>query len=216
MKNLPKLTFFNLPENKRETLINAAKKEFSRVPLYDASIANIVKAADIPRGSFYQYFEDKEDAYFYLLNELAKKEKGQFVSRLHHNEGDIFQTVIDYFQWVLKEEDHLQFMKNALLNMTHKIENTFARIFSDNEMNKNFQEFSSLINKNNLNITNDQELFHVMQIIKAVTFRNLIDKFARDWTNEAAINYFTIEINLLKKGLVRQPALDENTSHKDT
>ncbi len=58
---MPKQTFLSLPEDKQNTLIQSAKKEFSRVPLHEASIANIIKDAGIPRGSFYQYFEDKEN-----------------------------------------------------------------------------------------------------------------------------------------------------------
>ena len=48
------------------------KKEFSRLPLKDASIANIIKDAEIPRGSFYQYFENKEDLYYYYFHTLKK------------------------------------------------------------------------------------------------------------------------------------------------
>ena len=58
---MPKQTFFHLPEEKKKRLLEAARVEFSRVPLKDSSIANIVKIAEIPRGSFYQYFESKED-----------------------------------------------------------------------------------------------------------------------------------------------------------
>lgn len=58
---MPKETFFNLAEEKKEKIINAAKKEFKRVPLEQASIKNIVEDAGIARGSFYQYFESKED-----------------------------------------------------------------------------------------------------------------------------------------------------------
>ena len=65
MKSVPKPTFLNLSKEKQELLITAAKKEFSRVPLNGASISNIIKDAGIPRGSFYQYFEDKEDIFFF-------------------------------------------------------------------------------------------------------------------------------------------------------
>lgn len=58
---MPKETFFKLAEEKKEKIINAAKKEFKRVPLEQASIKNIVEDAGIARGSFYQYFDSKED-----------------------------------------------------------------------------------------------------------------------------------------------------------
>ena len=79
---MPKVTFYNLPEHKKATLISAVNQEFSRVPLYDASISNIVKSAGIPRSSFYQYFADKEDAFLFLLNEHAKQTISEEISSL--------------------------------------------------------------------------------------------------------------------------------------
>ena len=58
---MPKETFLNLPEEKKQKIINAAKNEFKRVPLEQSSIKNIVESAEIARGNFYQYFESKED-----------------------------------------------------------------------------------------------------------------------------------------------------------
>ncbi|MCM3454010.1 TetR family transcriptional regulator [Heyndrickxia oleronia] len=198
---MPKLTFFNLPEIKKQTLIHAAKQEFSRVPLFDASIANIVKAAGIPRGSFYQYFEDKEDAFFYLLNEHSKSKKQQFIFFLNKYDGDIFNTMAEFYQLMIKDAEDLNFLKNAFLNMTHKIERSFEKMVSDNESSGNFKEISSIIDKEQLNITNDGELVHVLQIIMAVTLRNIVDNFAKDLPYEVAVKNYMIEINLLKKGL---------------
>ena len=61
MINMPKETFLKLPNEKKEKIIKAAQKEFERVPIEEASIKNIVEDAEIARGSFYQYFESKED-----------------------------------------------------------------------------------------------------------------------------------------------------------
>ena len=60
-----------MPEEKQQRLLDA-QIEFSRHSLQEASIANIVKLAEIPRGSFYQYFENKEDLYFYYFATLRK------------------------------------------------------------------------------------------------------------------------------------------------
>jgi len=64
---VPTSTFFRLPEEKRQRLIDAAWEEFSRTSFSDASINRIIHEARIPRGSFYQYFADKEDLFWYLL-----------------------------------------------------------------------------------------------------------------------------------------------------
>ncbi|MFA1819263.1 TetR/AcrR family transcriptional regulator [Virgibacillus oceani] len=199
---MPKQTFFNLPEDKKEILIQAVEKEFSRVPLFEASIANMVQDAGIPRGSFYQYFENKEDAFFYLLKEHTKERQANFISLLKQHDGDLFKAMAGMFHNIISDSpDNLPFIRNALLNMTHKVEHTFAGIFSSSMMDDSLDEFSPLINKKYLNISEDKELFYVMQILTSVTIRNFIEKFSRNLTDEQAICNYTTELQLLKYGL---------------
>lgn len=204
---MPKQTFFNLPEDKKKTLLQAVEKEFSRVPLYEASIANMVQDAGIPRGSFYQYFDNKEDAFFYLLKEHTKQRHAHFTSLLELHDGDLFQAMDGMFKAIISEapdSKNLPFLKNALLNMTHKVELTFAGIFSSNMMDDSLDGISPLINKAYLNISEEKELYYVMQILTSVTIRNFIEKFSRELTNEEAIKNYTTELELLKHGLYRE------------
>ncbi len=198
---LPRQTFFNLPEEKKQILIHSAEKEFSRVPLFEASIANIIKVAGIPRGSFYQYFEGKEDIYFYLLDKMAKQRKDKFIVFLQDHDGDLIEAMVAMFECMLHEEEHINFMRNAFLNMTHKVEHSFLGIFSDEESIDDFNEVSAQIDKRKLNIAGDQELYHIMQILTAVTFRNFVEKFAQGLSEEQAIETYQMEMNLLKKGI---------------
>ena len=64
---MPSKTFFHLPAEKRERLLLAAEEEFARGPYAEASINRMIRAAGIPRGSFYLYFRDKEELFHYLL-----------------------------------------------------------------------------------------------------------------------------------------------------
>lgn len=200
---MPKVTFFNLPENKKKTLIDAARKEFSRVPLSKASIANIVKLAGIPRGSFYQYFEDKEDAFFYLLEQLVKELNDHSMSILQKNDGDLFETMIEFYKFIIQEEEHYTFLKNTFLNMNHQVEDIFSKSFSDHVEQGEYPVFGSTINRSQLNISDENDLHHVMKIISAVTFHNFIEKFSKDLSYEEAVYQYEKEIQLLKKGLFR-------------
>lgn len=76
---MPKETFFNLPDDKRNLIISAAMDEFSKADYNTASINQICKKASIPKGSFYQYFTDKLDLYVYIMT-IAIKEKIKFFS----------------------------------------------------------------------------------------------------------------------------------------
>jgi TetR/AcrR family transcriptional regulator len=63
---MPTSTFYNLDESKRKQIFDACVDEFAAHTFSEASINQIIKTANIPRGSFYQYFADKEDCYMYL------------------------------------------------------------------------------------------------------------------------------------------------------
>ena len=70
---MPKKTFFNLPQGKKAKIYAAAVEEFAKNRFSEASINQIVKNAGISRGSFYQYFNDKEDLYIYVISEIGKE-----------------------------------------------------------------------------------------------------------------------------------------------
>lgn len=72
---MPKDTFSNLPGSKQKAIFEAAVQEFSTQRYSDASINQIVKSAGIPRGSFYQYFNDKADIFIYVLGKITTEIK---------------------------------------------------------------------------------------------------------------------------------------------
>ena len=95
---MPTGTFFRLPEEKRERLVEAAWEEFTRVPFGEASINRIIRAANIPRGSFYQYFANKkEDLLVYLLDDTRDYFSGIIQQGVLEAEGDLFALALDIY-----------------------------------------------------------------------------------------------------------------------
>jgi AcrR family transcriptional regulator len=76
---MPKQTFFNLPDSKQQRIIKAATEEFAVYPYLKTSINRIIEKADISKGSFYQYFNNKKDLYKYII-EQASEEKIKFLN----------------------------------------------------------------------------------------------------------------------------------------
>jgi AcrR family transcriptional regulator len=76
---LPTKTFLNLTNDKKEKILDAAINEFSRKQYEQVAISDIIRAAKIPRGSFYQYFVDKEDLYLHLID-VIKEQKLKFLA----------------------------------------------------------------------------------------------------------------------------------------
>jgi AcrR family transcriptional regulator len=96
---MPKQTFFNLPDEKRQTITNAAVDEFAKYGLENASTNRIVENSGISKGSFYQYFEDKQDVFMYLLSVL-EKEKMEFFKGMHPPSSNM--DTFEYFRWMIK------------------------------------------------------------------------------------------------------------------
>lgn len=92
---MPKNTFYNLSDEKKRRIFDAALQEFSTRSFREASLNQIIKNADIPKGSFYQYFENKEEIYSYMI-EVILKEKAEI---LNHVKGidpnaDVFEVIM--------------------------------------------------------------------------------------------------------------------------
>ena len=97
---MPKQTFLNLPEEKRETIMNAAIEEFAEYGLENASTNRIVKNSGIAKGSFYQYFEDKQDVFMHMLDMIEQQEM-EFFKNQHPPEHNM--DVFHYFRWMVKK-----------------------------------------------------------------------------------------------------------------
>ena len=96
---MPKQTFFNLPQEKRETIMNAAIEEFAEYGLENASTNRIVKNSGIAKGSFYQYFEDKQDVFMHMLTVIEQKETEFFADM---RPPDRNMDTFHYFRWLVK------------------------------------------------------------------------------------------------------------------
>lgn len=84
--------FCNLPEEKKQRIIAAARDELSRVPYDEVSINRIVKEAGIARGSFYEYFADKDDMIEYLMGDYCRRMERMFGAMFQAGRLDIFDA----------------------------------------------------------------------------------------------------------------------------
>lgn len=114
-------TFLRLPEEKRSRFLEAAWQEFTEFSFADASISRIVRHARIPRGSFYQYFVDKEDLFTYLLGLAREHIFGAYHSMVVSAKGDLFKAqVLCYDRFVLQASSHADVIFDRCLMILRK------------------------------------------------------------------------------------------------
>jgi len=107
--------FLKLPEEKKKRILQAGFQEFARYPYRDASINRIIKNAEISRGSFYTYFEDKMGLLCFILAELIGKFNEEVYGFLKEDKGDPFlcaERVYTFCRNELKQNEALGFVKN--------------------------------------------------------------------------------------------------------
>lgn len=196
---MPKKTFINLNIEKKQKIEQAIEKEFSQTSFEKASISNIVEYAQIPRGSFYQYFEDKEDAIKYILQKYMKREKEIMKEFLLKNRGDIFETSIDIYEYLTnksKEEDKLNLYKNVL----DELKKNNINIFQEEKEYK----IDNNINIEMLDIKNQDDIKYIMRIISTITRTISIEVISKKMTKEKGKDILKNELEILKRGMLRK------------
>lgn len=213
---MPTETFFHLPKEKQKRILEAAKIEFSRVPLKEAAIANIIKAAEIPRGSFYQYFDNKEDLYFYYFQTLQKNSHRDLIRFVEEKQGDLFAGFENYFSQMIVEVltgKHAKFYRNLFMNMDYRsfhrvapeVEKKVPSFHSHKEKLKNHQALINVVDQSMLEVADDLELKKLIHMLMHIVFstvteayRNLLENPSYD--SAQAVNDFSKKIGWLRDG----------------
>lgn len=86
---MPSATFNKLSGSKREKFLKVAMEEFASAGYEKASVTQMVKKLKIAKGSVYQYFENKKELYFYLLD-LAQARRQEYLKVILRNPPDSF------------------------------------------------------------------------------------------------------------------------------
>lgn len=202
---MPKITFINLNVEKREKIKKAIINEFSKHTIAKASISNIVEEAQIPRGSFYQYFEDKEDALRYIIDESIKIEKEEIKNSLKRNNGDIFATSIDIFKYVCKKsykDTDMMLCHNIIQKLKEENVNIFDGINSKSMFQANKKD-GNIINTAMLKLNNEEDLKYIMKILTVVIRASIIDVVTKKKSEEESQRELEKQIEILKQGMVK-------------
>lgn len=94
---MPTERFARLPAEKQESIRMAAISEFTRAPFEKVSINKIIQNADISRGSFYTYFEDKRDLLQYVFSDIMMQARQFCRESLVQNKGDYWKMLEELF-----------------------------------------------------------------------------------------------------------------------
>ena len=201
---MPKETFLKLSEEKKQKVLNAAKREFARVPIEQVSIKNIVEDAEIARGSFYQYFESKEDLLAYILKENADEIDTKIKNKIYETKGNIFDAYIELYDLMVKkfvENTEQEFFKQIFINLRLSDESLFTLIKSVKP--QNIIKYFEMFDKTSLKINKKNDFILICDMLNVITRRAIVKNFKGNSQEECRQNFLK-QIDYLKYGIIKK------------
>lgn len=198
---MPKETFHNLSGEKQFKIIDAAKEEFTKNSLHKSRVSNIIQKAGIPRGSFYQYFVDLEDLFFYVMNMYIDSiyDSGLTHTKQTNDLFDFAMLTFDYDYDAYTNDKRHKLMGNMLKSISENSEHILGFNTKRLEYVKtilNLMDTSNIIHKDEDELV---RIYYLMQNLKrGVVHKSLIDKL----TKKEAKDEFSWQIKILKNGIL--------------
>ncbi|MFT8324170.1 TetR/AcrR family transcriptional regulator [Oenococcus sicerae] len=215
---MPKETFYNLSEEKRQRIIKAAGKEFLRVPLTEAKIANIVTTAHIPRGSFYQYFDGLDDLYHYFFEIRLRGFRENFKEEVSKNQGDLMETWRQIAKHILEhvtKSKNAGLFQNAVLGFSNRghqdiVEDSAIRCHKRNQLSEEYKDIDFSLFKQKKSI---EDIEILRKIISGIIMQAATIYFEKKDTNNAVdlsqiMDQVNKQIDWLKYGIYKEKTHD--------
>lgn len=204
---MPSQTFHNLPADKRERILAAAKKEFSQTSFNDASINQIIKDAGISRGSFYMYFSDKYDLVSVLVDDFRTQFFVFMQDLASQCKGDLRPMVLglnDFIGKAAKDKTNRGFVRNFLIysGSARQGDETPERV---NRLYKRFiARFIETIDTSRFKNSKPDFVTKVVEISLAAMHEVLRQTMASDLSMEASRDQLEQFMDIIEHGFLRK------------
>ena len=201
-----KNTFNNLSEEKRERIINAVIEEFTEHPTDKVSINKIIQKAEISRGSFYQYFDDKVDLIEVIAKTLVKNfyDKGKII--LNESDGDIFLMYIKFFDLtadISANKEKKAIIKNLLSSL--KTNDDLVSEYIHNRIKPPIvrENIFNYVDRSVLAFSSEFDVECLLEILNQLFKNAMFDLFVMEVDCNVIKNSFARKIEIIKAGALK-------------
>ena len=198
---MPTKAVYKLDMDKQKRIIESAKQEFSENYYEDASINKIIKEINMPRGSFYLYFENKEDLYLYILELYLKEFKIILLELLEKNNHDIFKSFIGIYDYIVNTKTiEKNLIDKIFINMNSKRFEYAVPELLKKEVDGSIINFIKL----DENSITEVDANLIMSILIPLLFINVSTVLSQPSNKNLIREFYIKQINIIRKGLERK------------
>jgi len=202
--HMPTKTFYNVPIDKQNKLIEVGINLFSKYPYEDIDVKTVVVTAGLPRGSFYAYFQDMEDYYTLVISSLRSERIENIRSLTNGFKGNLFDFLIILFKF-----DITQYSSDRRkLLLTHyfrylqskKLGSLEGTIYHSSQENGIFPILFSLqINQSNAINISHESLIEFSMAVYLTTYNYCLNN---KLSEIEALTMFTERIKIIERGIL--------------
>ena len=205
-----KKTFYNLPEEKRQRVTNAIVDEFANAEDDKVSINRIVQKANISRGSFYQYFDDKLDLVEVLIRSYLNLVIDDLRRAIISSDGDIFYTFECMYDLIIdfsKDERNRNVLKNLISNV--RANNNLVSDYIVKRYIKQYKSIEEFINitdefsRKSFRFKSDEDLTYLQQILTSVLKNEMYNYYVFDTDPEETKARYLRKLYIIKRGAIK-------------
>ncbi|MBQ7977380.1 MAG: TetR/AcrR family transcriptional regulator [Clostridia bacterium] len=199
---MPTQHFEKLKIDRKNSIIKAATREFATKDYSEVSVRDIAEKADISRGSFYLYFNDKEDCYLTVINAYTARLE-QALLNIYIKATTIKDIVLDVFDYFT----HLSSFEHSLFE---KISNNLSSDVQDIILHT-FAKFGDTINEHleqkfhdrNIEITPEitEQLNLRREILFSLLLSSIVELSVRKITLDEARDTLSKKVDIVTNGL---------------
>lgn len=163
-------------QEKKQKLMDAAFKIFTRNGINNTTIQEIVDSAGLAKGTFYLYFKDKYDIHDELITKKSRELFNAAVSSLNKSDVKGFDNeiiyVIDYIINILVKNQLL--LKFISKNLSWGLYNKKVTELVDGDALGLKELFKKGIVENNIRMENpDVTLFMIIELVSSTCFTSI-------------------------------------------
>jgi transcriptional regulator, tetR len=159
---------------------------------------------ELQDGSFYQYFEDKEDLLSYLMKEknisMDKTVEKAFVEK----KGDIFEIFIAIYDYIMQDfmkENEIHFFQKIFENMKTSEDNLFSMHMKDCPK-PDIEKYFSFIDTSKFKQKEKEDVKIIVKMLYVLTKKAVVSSFQYQSKQQAREDYLK-QIEFLKYGILK-------------
>ena len=202
--NMALNSFYNLKDKKKDSILHAVSSCLRKTSYDNLSVNDIVIEADISRGSFYNYFVDKNDAIVTLVESKLKKYFDKYVEAIKDSNNDLFKgTKKLYYEIkdILEDEINITIMRNMKFFME-----IISQALHSNNHKKNIKDFADWLlantNEGKTVLKQKSKMLNVIDMILTLIMESIFIQIQMKADHEMNVNNFDFKLDIIKNGII--------------